>query len=111
MRFPVDTSAMSFVSAGPAVPSVDYDTKQQKIDANGVPINQVDLFGVSDGSREVITVKVSGEARGLGQFTPVKVTDLVLATWTVKNSDGTERSGVSFTASKIETVSQRAASS
>ena len=102
MRFPVDTSAMSFVSAGPAVPSVDYDTKQPKIDANGVPVNQVDLFGVSDGSREVITVKFSGEARGLGQFTPVKVTDLVATTWAMD-----DRAGVSFRALKVEVLSQR----
>ena len=30
MRLPVDTSVMHFVSAGPAEPSVDFDTKQQK---------------------------------------------------------------------------------
>ncbi len=109
MRFPVDSSALAFVSAGSAVPAIDYDTKAQKLDTNGVPVNQVDLFAVGDGSREVITVKVSGEVRGLGQFTPVKVTDLVLSTWTVKNRDGTERSGVSFNASKIEAIAQRTA--
>ena len=48
----------------------------------------------------MITVKVSGEVRGLGQFTPVKVTDLVAFTWTMG-----DRSGVSFSASKIEAVS------
>jgi len=103
MRLPVDTSVVSFVSAGPAEPSVDFDTKQQKTDAKGVAINQVHLFVVGDGTREVITVKFSGEARGLGQFTPVKVTDLVAFTWTMG-----ERSGVSFSASKVEAVSPRA---
>jgi hypothetical protein len=103
MRLPVDTSVVSFVSAGPAEPSVDFDTKQQKTDAKGVAINQVHLFVVGDGTREVITVKFSGEARGLGQFTPVKVTDLVAFTWTMG-----ERSGVSFSASKVEAASPRA---
>ena len=84
MRLPVDTSVVHFVSAGPAEPSIDFDTKQQKTDAKGVAINQVHLFVVGDGgTREVITVKVSGEVRGLGQFTPVKVTDLVAITWTM----------------------------
>ena len=103
MRLPVDTSVVHFVSAGPAEPSVDFDTKQQKIDANGVAVNQVHLFVVGDGgTREVITVKVSGEVRGLGQFTPVKVTDLVASTWSMN-----DRSGVSFSASKIEAIAPR----
>ena len=104
MRLPVDTSVVHFVSAGPAEPNVDFDTKQQKTDANGVAINQVHLFVVGDGgTREVITVKVAGEVKGLGEFTPAKVTDLVAYTWTMG-----ERSGVSFSASKIEVVVSRA---
>jgi hypothetical protein len=99
MRLPVDTSVVSFVSAGPSEPALDFDTKVQKTDAKGVPVNQVHLFALSDGgaTREVITVKVSGEIKGLGQFTPVKVTELVAFTWTM-----TDRSGVSFSATKIE---------
>ena len=99
MRLPVDTSVVHFVSAGPAEPTLDFDTKQQKIDAKGVAINQVHLFVVGESTREVITVKVSGEVRGLGQFTPVKVTDLVATTWNMA-----DRSGVSFSASRIEAV-------
>jgi hypothetical protein len=101
MRLPVDTSVVRFVSAGPAEPALDYDTKQQKTDAKGVAINQVHLFALSDGgaTREVITVKVPGEIKGLGEFTPVKVTDLVAITWTM-----VDRSGVSFSASRVETT-------
>jgi hypothetical protein len=100
MRLPVDTSVVHFVSAGLSEPVVDFDTKQPKIDANGVAVNQVHLFVVGDGgTREVITVKVSGEIRGLGLFTPVRVTDLLATTWNMDN-----RSGVSFSASKVEVV-------
>jgi hypothetical protein len=111
MRLPVDTSVVSFVSAGPAEPSIDFDTKQQKTDADGVPVNKVDLFAVGQGSiKDVITVKVPGEVRGLGQFTPVKVTDLVAITWAIKDRNGVERNGVSFSASKVEAIVQRSAS-
>jgi hypothetical protein len=99
MRLPVDTNVVSFVSAGPSEANIDFDTKAQKIDAKGVAMNQVHLFVVGDGTREVITVKFSGEARGLGQFTPVKVTDLVATTWNMG-----DRSGVSFAASKVEAI-------
>ena len=71
MRLPVDTSVVHFVSAGPAEPSLDFDTKQQKLDANGVAVNQVHLFVVGDGgTREVITVKVSGEVARPGPVHP-----------------------------------------
>jgi hypothetical protein len=110
MRLPVDTSVVSFVSAGPAEPSIDFDTKQQKTDANGIPVNRVDLFAVGEGgTKDVITVKVPGEVRNLGQFTPVKVTDLVAITWSIKDRQGVERTGVSFSASKVEAITQRAA--
>jgi hypothetical protein len=46
---------------------------------------------------------VAGEIKGLGQFTPVKVTDLVATTWTMA-----DRNGVSFRAAKIEVLNQRA---
>jgi hypothetical protein len=107
MRLPVDTSVVHFVSAGPAEPVLDFDTKQPKTDSNGILINQVHLFVVGDaGTREVISVKVSGELRGLGLFTPVKVTDLVAITWSMG-----DRSGVSFSASKVETIVTKAPAS
>jgi hypothetical protein len=46
MRIPVDTSAVSFVSAGPPEAAVDFDTKVQKTDDKGLPIIQVHLFAV-----------------------------------------------------------------
>jgi hypothetical protein len=105
MRLPVDTSVVNFVSAGPAEPSLDFTTKQQRTDINGVPLNRVDLFAVGDGgTKDVISVKVPGEVRGLGVFTPVKVTDLVAITWSMKDPGGTERTGVSFSASKVEAI-------
>ena len=107
MRLPVDTTVTHFVSAGPSEPVTDFDTKVQKIDPNGVALNQVHLFVVGDGgTREVITVKIPGEVRGLGQFTPVKVTDLTANTWTMG-----ERTGVSFKAAKIEAIASRTAGS
>ncbi len=51
----------------------------------------------------MITVKVAGELKGIGEFTPVKVTELVATTWNME-----DRSGVSFRASKVEALTQRA---
>jgi hypothetical protein len=107
MRIPVDTSVSHFVSAGPPEPVIDFDSKQPKTDDKGVALNQVHLFFVGEGgTREVITVKIWGEVRGLGLFTPVKVTDLLATTW-----DMGDRSGVSFSASKIETIVAKSSTS
>jgi len=72
MRLPIDTSAVNFVAAGAPEPAVDYDTKSPKTDETGRPIFNVHLFAVGGGGRDVITVKVAGEPKGIGEFTPVK---------------------------------------
>jgi hypothetical protein len=97
MRLPVDTSAVNFVAAGPPEPAIDFDTKAPKTDDAGQPIFNVHLFAVGAGGRDVLTVKVSGEPKGLGEFTPVKIRDLVATTWAMG-----DRAGVSFRATSVE---------
>ena len=97
MRLPVDTSAVSFVTAGPAEPAIDFDTKLQKLDDTGQPVFNVHLFSVGAGGRDVITVKVTGEPKGIAQFTPVRLHELVATTWAMG-----DRSGVSFKATRLE---------
>jgi len=104
MRLPVDTSAVSFVSAGAPEPAIDFDTKAQKIDDAGLPINQVHLFTVGAAGRDVITVKVAGDIKGIGEFTPVRVTELVATTWAMG-----DRAGVSFRAAKVEVIGSQKA--
>lgn len=106
MRLPIDASAINFVAAGAPEPAVDYDTKVQKADETGRPIYNVHLFAVGAGGRDVITVKVVGEPKGIGEFTPVKIRELVATTWQMDN-----RAGVSFRAGAVEaTTSARQAS-
>ena len=97
MRLPIDTTAVSFVAAGAPEPAVEFDTKAPKLDESGQPLFNVHLFAVGAGGRDVITVKVAGEPKGLGEFTPVKVRDLVATTWAMG-----DRSGVSFRAGSLE---------
>ena len=98
MRLPIDTVAVRFVTAGAAEPVLDFETRAHRVVVDGVPIYNVHLFAVGSGGRDSITVKVSGEPKGIGEFTPVKVTNLIASTW--ENGD---RHGVSFRADKIDT--------
>jgi hypothetical protein len=99
MRLPIDTAAVRFVTADPAEPAIDFDTKQPQANDEGQLIYKVHLFAVGAGSRDCITVKVAGEPKGLGEFTPVKVSELVATTWAMG-----ERAGVSFRATKVEPI-------
>ena len=57
MRLPADTSVVRFVSAGPAEPTIDLDTKEQQTDAKGVVINQVHPFVVGESTCEAVDQK------------------------------------------------------
>ena len=99
MRLPIDTASVKFAAAGMAEPVLDYETKAPKLDENGVALFNVPLFAAGSGIKDSITVKVSGEPKGLTEFTLVKVTNLVASTWEVGNNHG-----VSFRADRIELV-------
>jgi hypothetical protein len=99
MQLPIDTQNVHFASAGPAESVLDYSTKTPKLDESGVPIFSVPLFASGTGVKDSIKVKVSGEPKGLGVFTPVKVSGLVAITWEVGPNHG-----VSFRAERIESM-------
>jgi hypothetical protein len=99
MRLPIDTGSVKFAAAGPAEPVLDYETRAPKLDENGVALFAVPLFALGSGVRDNITVKVAGDVKGLGEFTLVKVTNLLATTWEVGNNHG-----VSFRADRIEVM-------
>lgn len=99
MRLPIDTSAVKFVSLRPAEVDVDFTTKAPKTDEQGRTLHKVHLVAVGAKDQDIITVRVAGEPKGLSEFTPVKVHDLVATTWQMEN-----RFGVSFRAGSIEAV-------
>lgn len=99
MRLPIDTSAVRFVSAGPPEVDVDYSTKQPKVDEQGRTLYKVNLVAVGAGGPDIVSVRVAGEPKGVGEFTPLRVHKLIATTWQMDN-----RFGVSFRAGSIETV-------
>ena len=103
MRLPIDTQTVNFVSAGPPEPVIDFDTKQQRVDSTGQPLFNVHLFALGGGSRDQIRVRVIGEPKGLGDYTPVRVTALMASTWEVG-----DKHGVSFRAERIEATAKAA---
>ena len=100
MKLPIDTTGMTFLAAGPPEPVLDFESKAPKVDENGAPLHSVQVVALNDGGAEVISVKVAGQPKGVGQGSTVKITGLVVTPWTMG-----DRSGVAFRAEQIEPAS------
>jgi hypothetical protein len=99
MKLKVDTAGMQFLVAVAPQPAKDWDTKEQRVDADGQPVFSVQLVALGDGNAQILPVKVAGDPGPLAQGTPVKVTNLVATPWSMN-----ERFGVSFKAERIEAL-------
>ena len=70
----------------------------QRADANGEPLNVMELACLAGKGGEILTVKFPGTpAAGLRQGVFVKVTGLTITDWSVK-----DRFGLTFRALKVE---------
>jgi len=97
MRLLVDTSAVIFVVAGPPEPA-SISTRRSERSTRTISRSSISMCSASElVAGAVLTVKVTGEPKGIGQVTPVRFTDLVAATWPMG-----VRLGVSFKAAKVE---------
>jgi hypothetical protein len=99
MRLPINVDNLAFIAVALPEAVVDFDSKQPRIDTDGRPIFAVGVVALGDGGADILTVKVSGQPKGIAQGTPVRVTDLVATTWQMA-----DRHGVSFRAEAIESV-------
>jgi hypothetical protein len=98
MRLPIDTAALNFTCSLPPEPVIDFTSRQQKADANGEPLNSVELVAFTDDGAQVFSVKFAGPLpAGMKQGTPVRVTGLVVSDWAMN-----DRHGLSFRATKVE---------
>jgi hypothetical protein len=106
MKLPIDTAGISFIAAGPPEAVVDFETKAAKVDESGQPIFGLQVVALSGGGAEVISVKVTGEPKGVTQGAALKLVGLTAQPWAMG-----DRSGVAFRAARIEPAgASRAAS-
>ena len=77
MRPPVDTAAVSFVATGPAKQAFDVDARDQTVHESRRTARNVYPSWTGTGAQEVATVKMTGEAKGLGRCSPVQANELV----------------------------------
>jgi hypothetical protein len=97
MKLKLDTSGSTLLVAKEPEALMDSATGVQKITKEGLPLYGVQLVWMTDGGAEVLHVKIAGKPAGVTTGTNVKVAGLTASPWNMG-----ERSGVSFTADRIE---------
>jgi len=95
MQLPIDTKGMTLL-AGRVEPVIDFETKKQRADSNGVPMYAVDVVAFGEDGPQIWPVKIAGEPKGVQIGQEVKVAGLLAVPW----SRG-ERSGVAFRAESV----------
>ena len=98
MRLPIDTSQMTFMTAGDPRPVLDYDTKQPRADRDGRPLFAVRVFASGEDIGHLIEVKTAGEPIGVRRNMPVHLSGLTVQPWQLKNG----KSGIAFRAERID---------
>ena len=99
---PIDTSALTFMCAQPRSPVTEEETGRPMVDEQGEPMYWVSLVVLGPGGAQVLPVNVAGEPPpGVRPGAFVKVSGLVASSWWAG-------SGITFTATRIEGVDDRA---
>jgi hypothetical protein len=102
MKLPVDTSSLEFLAVSIPVPVIDFESKTPRIGPDGKTIYSVDVVAIGQEGADILSVKLSGEVKGLSLGVPVKLTGLVATTWQMG-----DRHGVSFRCSRIDILSTK----
>jgi hypothetical protein len=100
MRLPIDTAQMTFHTASDPRPVLDFETKDQRTDKDGIPLFSVRVFASGEDIGQVLEVKTAGEPNGVRRNMPVRLAGLTVQPWQLKNG----KSGIAFRAARIEPV-------
>lgn len=105
VHLPIDTSALMFFDTVPPEPLLDRQTKQQRADDNGEPLNTIEVTCIVAGGSgkaggEIVSVRFPGALpAGIRPGTPVKLTGLTVTDYTVEG-----RFGLTFRAARVESL-------
>ena len=65
MNLPIDSTKVCFVATGPAEPYLRFETHEQRVNRDGVPLYQVRVVAMTEAGAEVLTLTVPGEPKGI----------------------------------------------
>lgn len=100
MLLPIDMSNLRFFLMGEPIPVVDFESKLPRTDTAGHPLLKVPviIMGTAEKRAPSAEVTVPGPVPELPQGSAVSFDGLTVRSWSLRGSDGRERSGVSLRA-------------
>lgn len=110
MRLPIDITKMTVLVIGDAQPVLIYGTDTLKTTVDGRPIYMVPvlLSGTGDRTDPTTTVTVSGPLPAIQKGQQIKLRNLSISTWTLRDNSGRERQGSTLHADGIEADAKQA---
>jgi hypothetical protein len=98
VRFPIDTSGLTFMAASGARPVTDFETKQQRVDVNGELLFNLQVVALDGEGAQIITLRMAGDP-AVGQGAMLQLDGLVAMPWTMG-----DRAGVSFRVDRVKST-------
>jgi hypothetical protein len=110
MRLPIDTTKLTILSIGEPQPSLEYGTRNPKLTADGRPVIKVPvlLSGMGERVDPTSMVTITGPIPEVKSGQALRFQNLTASTWTIRDTSGRERSGITLRADAIEVDSKQA---
>lgn len=110
MRFPIDVSKLSIIVIGDPSPVMVYGTDTPRLTSDGKPLYKIPvlLTGTGEKIEPTTTITVTGTPPPLPRGSVVQFSGLTLSTWSMRDQNGRERSGVTLKADAVRTESKTA---
>lgn len=103
MLLPVDTSKLSIIVIGDAIPQFVYGTKDRRKNSKGEDIYKIPVLisGTGDRQDPTTSITIAGDIPNIVKGSKVQFVGLTISSWTIKGNDGVTRNGVSLRAEGI----------
>jgi len=105
MRLPIDPTRATLLVIGDPIAKLEFGRLEQKLNKDGVPLWTVAVLMSGTGERQDPTANIkvaSHERPQVGKGDTVIARNLFARTWTMRDNQGRERSGVSFEADALD---------
>lgn len=105
MRIPIDPARATLLVIGNPEAKLEFGRPDQKLNKDGVPLWSVAVLVSGTGERQDPTAHITVPSQERPQVTRGEVVvarNLFARTWTMRDNQGRERSGVSFEADALD---------
>lgn len=104
MRLPIDQTKITVLVIGDPRPVFNFGTTEPKLDKAGKPLFKVPVLisGTGDQTDPTTTITSSGDSTHLRSGQTLICSGLTISTWSLRDAQGRDRSGVTLRADELK---------